>query len=55
LGNDIFKTGPLPAWIFGPLVLGALVLFFAEESRKLIVSRFTNRRAGGVTQQAGTV
>ena len=54
LGNDIFRTGPLPAWIFGPLALGALVLLFAEEIRKIIVKRFTNRRAGDVTQQAGT-
>lgn len=49
LGNDIFRTGPLPAWIFGPLALGALVLLFAEESRKIIVNRFKNSRAGGVT------
>ena len=54
LGNDIFRTGPLPAWIFGPLALGALALLFAEESRKFIVNRFKNRRAGGVTQRAGT-
>jgi len=54
LGNDIFRTGPLPAWIFGPLALGALVLFFAEEIRKIIVTRFTNSRAGNVMQQAGT-
>ncbi len=54
LGNAIFGTSPLPAWIFGPLALGALVLLFAEESRKFIVNRFTNNRAGGVTQQAGT-
>ena len=54
LGNDIFRTGPLPAWIFGPLALGALVLLFAEESRKIIVNRFKNSRAGRVTQQAGT-
>ncbi len=54
LGNEIFRTSPLPAWIFGPLVLGALVLLFAEESRKIIVNRFTNSRAGKVTQQAGT-
>jgi sodium/potassium-transporting ATPase subunit alpha len=53
LGNDIFRTSPLPAWIFGPLVLGALMLLFAEESRKLIVSRLINRRAGGVRQPAG--
>jgi sodium/potassium-transporting ATPase subunit alpha len=54
LGNDIFRTGPLPAWIFGPLALGALVLLFAEEARKIIVNRFTNSRAGKVTQKAGT-
>jgi sodium/potassium-transporting ATPase subunit alpha len=48
-GNAIFATSPLPAWIFGPLLLGALMLLLAEESRKLIVSRFKNRRAGGVT------
>jgi sodium/potassium-transporting ATPase subunit alpha len=54
LGNDIFRTAPLPAWIFGPLALGALALLFAEEIRKFIVNRFTNRRTGGVTQQAGT-
>lgn len=53
LGNDIFRTAPLPAWIFGPLALGALALLFAEESRKIIVKRFTNSRAGKVTQLAG--
>jgi sodium/potassium-transporting ATPase subunit alpha len=53
-GNAIFGTSPLPAWIFGPLALGALVLLFAEESRKFIMNRFKNSRAGGVTQQAGT-
>ena len=53
LGNDIFRTGPLPVWIFGPLALGALVLLFAEETRKIIVNRFTNSRAGKVTQQPG--
>ncbi len=53
-GNAIFGTSPLPAWIFGPLALGALVLLCAEESRKFIVNRFTNSRAGGATQRAGT-
>lgn len=52
-GNAIFGTSPLPAWIFGPLALGALVLLFAEESRKIIVNRFEKSRAGRVTQQAG--
>jgi sodium/potassium-transporting ATPase subunit alpha len=54
-GNAIFATSPLPAWIFGPLVLGALVLLFAEESRKLIVNRFNTPHAGGATKQAGTL
>jgi sodium/potassium-transporting ATPase subunit alpha len=54
LGHDIFRTGPLPAWIFGPLALGALVLLFAEETRKIIVNRFTKSRPGKVTQQPGT-
>ena len=49
LGNDIFRTAPLPAWIFGPLALGALGLLFAEETRKIIVKRFAHSRAGEVT------
>jgi sodium/potassium-transporting ATPase subunit alpha len=53
LGNDIFRTAPLPVWIFGPLALGALVLLFAEESRKIIVNRFKISRAGRVTQPTG--
>jgi sodium/potassium-transporting ATPase subunit alpha len=54
IGNDIFGTGPLPAWIFGPLALGAMALLFAEESRKFIVNRLTHRRASGVMQRTGT-
>src|SRR6185295_15108632 len=38
-GNTIFGTSPLPLWIFGPLVLGALALSLAEEGRKIIVNR----------------
>jgi sodium/potassium-transporting ATPase subunit alpha len=53
-GNEIFGTSPLPVWIFGPLALGALVLLFAEESRKFIMSRCTGHQAGTVTQLAGT-
>jgi sodium/potassium-transporting ATPase subunit alpha len=45
MGNAIFGTSPLPAWIFGPLALGALVLLFAEESRKFIANRFNKGRA----------
>ena len=42
-GNAIFGTSPLPLWIFGPLVFGALALLSAEEGRKFIVNR-RNRR-----------
>jgi sodium/potassium-transporting ATPase subunit alpha len=38
-GNAIFGTRPLPFWIFGPLLLGALALLLAEEGRKFIVNR----------------
>jgi sodium/potassium-transporting ATPase subunit alpha len=48
-GNAIFGTSPLPAWIYGPLVLGAMAMLAAEEIRKFIVNRFTNSRAGKVT------
>ena len=54
-GNEIFGTSPLPVWIFGPLALGAMVLLFAEESRKIIVKRFIPSRASGGSQQAGTL
>ncbi|NJN70081.1 MAG: hypothetical protein HC801_07290 [Nitrospira sp.] len=38
-GDEIFGTGFLPLWIFGPLVLGALLLLLAEEGRKIIVNQ----------------
>lgn len=51
IGNEIFRTRPLSLWIFGPLALGALVLLLAEESRKIIVNRFKNRRSDGTAQE----
>ncbi len=39
IGNEVFGTSPLPLWIFGPLVLGALALLLAEEGRKVIVNQ----------------
>jgi len=39
IGNEIFGTSPLPLWIFGPLVLGALVLLLTEEGRKFIANQ----------------
>jgi len=53
VGNDIFRTAPLPLWIFGPLALGALILLCAEESRKIIVTRLGKSRAGRATLVAG--
>ena len=43
IGNEIFGTSPLPLWIFGPLMIGALALLLLEEGRKMIVNR-RNRR-----------
>jgi sodium/potassium-transporting ATPase subunit alpha len=51
IGNDIFGTGPLPLWIFGPLALGALGLFLAEEARKLVARRFARRTAQRLAQE----
>ena len=39
-GNAAFGTGPLPLWIFVPLVLGAGGLLLAEKARKMITVRF---------------
>jgi len=51
-GNEIFGTSPLPLWIFGPLVLGSLALLLAEESRKLIMTRFLHKPAHGPIETA---
>jgi sodium/potassium-transporting ATPase subunit alpha len=47
-GNSIFGTSPLPAWVFGPLALGALVLLLAEEGRKFVVNRLQHRHSIGM-------
>ena len=39
-GNMILGTSPLPAWVWGPLVLGSVGLLLAEEARKLVVRRW---------------
>ena len=38
LGHLILGTEPLPAWIWGPLILGACGLLLAEEIRKILVA-----------------
>jgi sodium/potassium-transporting ATPase subunit alpha len=43
-GNEIFGTSPLPLWVFGPLLLGSLLLLLLEEGRKIIVTQFLNKR-----------
>jgi sodium/potassium-transporting ATPase subunit alpha len=43
IGNRMFGTAPLPLWIFGPLIIGAMLLLLAEEARKLIADRLTSR------------
>jgi sodium/potassium-transporting ATPase subunit alpha len=54
IGNDIFGTGPLPAWIFGPLMCGALVLLLAEETRKFIAGSIRQRRPFETSKKAGS-
>jgi sodium/potassium-transporting ATPase subunit alpha len=39
IGNVIFRTGPLPAWVWPMLAMGAVVLLLAEEARKYLVRR----------------
>lgn len=39
LGHMVFGTAPLPAWIFGTLILGAIGLLLAEETRKIAAAR----------------
>jgi sodium/potassium-transporting ATPase subunit alpha len=39
LGHLILGTEPLPAWIWGPLILGAAGLLLTEEVRKFIAAR----------------
>jgi len=54
LGNTLFGTDPLPAWIFGPLALGAVVLLVAEEGRKIVVNRLHHKHPLGTARQAGS-
>ncbi len=54
MGNDIFRTSPLPVWIFGPLALGALVLLLAEEGRKIIANRLHRRHNVGIAHEASS-
>ncbi|HSB44090.1 MAG TPA: cation-transporting P-type ATPase [Nitrospira sp.] len=49
-GHEIFGTSSLPFWIFGPVALGALVLLFAEEGRKIIANRAVHKPAYKPTQ-----
>ena len=55
IGHDIFGTGPVPAWIFGPLALGALMLLLAEEARKIIASRLHPRQHSGNVQSGSAL
>jgi sodium/potassium-transporting ATPase subunit alpha len=54
LGNTLFGTAPFPVWIFGPLALGALVLLFAEEGRKMVMNRLHHKHPVEPTQQASS-
>lgn len=54
MGQDIFKTQSLPAWIFAPLFLGAIGLLLVEEGRKIIANWLYRRAHSTMTQEAST-
>jgi sodium/potassium-transporting ATPase subunit alpha len=53
IGNQIFGTSPVPLWIYAPLVLGALMLLAAEETRKALANRLRQSHKPHVTQPVG--
>ncbi|MDP3092039.1 MAG: cation-transporting P-type ATPase [Nitrospira sp.] len=55
IGHEIFGTSPVPAWIFGPLALGALMLLLAEEARKIIANRLRHRAPTDLVQKASAL
>ncbi len=50
IGNQMFGTTPLPLWVFGPLIIGAMLLLLAEEARKLIANRLSSRSSPKLLQ-----
>jgi len=46
LGHLVLGTAPLPAWIYGPLALGAIGLLLADSFKKSLVGRVQMRQAG---------
>jgi len=55
VGNGIFGASPLPLWIFGPLALGGLGLFLAEEARKIVASRILQQPTQRVAREGPAV
>lgn len=55
IGHDIFGTSSVPAWIFGPLALGALMLLLAEEARKIIANRLHPGQQSGNVQRGSAL
>jgi sodium/potassium-transporting ATPase subunit alpha len=47
LGHMVFQTGPLPMWVYGPLIAGAIFLVLAEELRKLVAGRMRTGLSSG--------
>jgi sodium/potassium-transporting ATPase subunit alpha len=45
--NWLLGTGPLPVWVWPPLIAGAIGLFLAEEFRKFIVARYDSGQKRG--------
>lgn len=53
IGNQIFGTSPVPLWIYALLVLGALMLLAAEETRKALANRLRRYDNSHVTEPVG--
>lgn len=51
ISHTILGTSALPAWIFGPLALSALVRLIAEEGRKIIANRLHPKQPSGSIQE----
>lgn len=51
ISHTILGISALPAWIFGPLALGALGLLIAEEARKIIANRLHPKQPSGSIQE----
>lgn len=51
LGQMVFGTASIPAWIFGPLAIGGIGLLMADECRKFISGRMSERQQWALSRK----